>query len=95
MGESPPSHFKIMKKTNLAAIALATFLLASCGTECETKECWDSKASYESAKASNDDAAKEAAHRRNIEALNARAAAEASKPESVRIQEAKNEEPDF
>jgi PBP1b-binding outer membrane lipoprotein LpoB len=82
-----------MKKFTIFALSAAlVFLLASCSEPCQTQECWDAKAKYEREKSETAQKEADAEHRRFIERQKAKAEIEASKPESVRLQEVKNEE---
>lgn len=67
------------------------FLLASC-SECETKECWDAKTANEAQQA--EIRARNEATKREYELakMKAEAEIEKAKPESVRLQEVKNQE---
>lgn len=84
-----------MRKSILIATLAAalTFLLASCSGDCNTKECYEARSAYEAQQSKIRQEQADAEHRRYIEAKKAEAEIEAKKPESVRVQEAKNKEP--
>lgn len=81
-----------MKKIAIAiSAAVLVFLLSSC-SECDTAECWNAKAAFEKQQAEAKERREAAENAFRIERLKAEAEIEKAKPESVRLQEAKNQE---
>lgn len=81
-----------MKKIAIMLLAASlVVLLSSCGG-CETPECYKAKQDYEASQAEIRRQNVETERKFEIEREKIRAEAEAKKPESVRLQEAKNKE---